>query len=82
MAITKLCPPTSHFDKETKTFLFHMEQGQVRALFQANLQEDTEEARFGRELLNEIKKLYEEAVKKHGAIGIRIIPRKYDGEPV
>ena len=76
--------PTTHWNDDEKVLYITLETKQTGAvLHHAPIPSDeSNEAKWGRQILEEIHRMYLEHLKKHGACEIRLIHRRYDGEIV
>jgi hypothetical protein len=76
--------PTCHFDEAAKAIIVVLELKQMTAITNraSNPGDQSAAARWGRRLLKEMGARYRECCRTQGACELRIIRRRYDGEPV
>jgi hypothetical protein len=76
--------PTWYYDHEQEAVVVVVETKQMIALTRnaSNPADDSEAARWGRSLLQQIAKIYEAQCQKNGPCEVRLARRRYDSEPV
>lgn len=80
MTITE---PTYVFVPDTKILHVHLDNAQFEAVKCANLPSDeSEEAKYGRSLLREMRNLHDQYAWEFGSCEIRCYLRSYDGGPL
>lgn len=76
--------PTCHFDEASKDIVVALEAKQMTAITNkaSNPRDHSAAARWGRCILRRIGARYLECCQMYGACEVRIVRRRYDGEPV
>lgn len=71
-----IAAPTYYFDEKRKELCFMLDREQMQSILKPNLRVDENS------LIVAVNKVYEEECEKRGPITVKLIARKYMGQPV